>query len=100
MSFLYLLQSISSFQYISLAAQILLFKIQLYVLKLIFYTKYPVALGFVNFISLHKLSLYLIDLSIPLVIHADCLCLCLLNVAILYGICLTLAMSISLIRML
>ena len=55
--------------------------------------EYSIDVGFVNAICLCKLSLYLIDLSMLFVIHNEFLCLYLLNMTNLCGICLTFAFS-------
>ena len=55
-----------------------IFKIILYVLRLIFNVSYSLEAGLVNLSFLYRLSLNLIDRSNPLVIHFDFLYLYLL----------------------
>ena len=55
--------------------------------------EYSIDVVFVNLFCLCKLPLHLIYLSMPFVIHNEFLCLCLLNVTNLYGMCLTFACS-------
>ena len=72
-----------------------LLRIVQYVLRFVFRILYCGINGSVIISCLYSLSLNLIDLRIPPVIHASFLCLYLLNLTVLSGICLSIAFWIS-----
>ena len=68
-----------------------LLRIVQYVLRFVFRILYCGINGSVIISCLNSLSLNLIDLRIPQVIHVSFLCLYLLNLTVLSGICLSIA---------
>ena len=77
-----------------LAADMLLLKILIKVVRLMLNSSHSLEPGLVNLIFLYKLSLNLIDRNSPPCIHFDLLCLYLLNITSLLVICVVLVSSI------
>ena len=74
-----------------------LLRIVLYVLRFVFRILYCGIDGLVILSCLYNLSLYRIDLRIPLVIHVSFLCLYLANVTVFSGMCVSIVFSFPLV---
>ena len=72
-----------------------LLRIVLYVFRFVFRISYGGINGLVILSCLYSLSVYRIDLRIPLVIHVSFLCLYLANLTVFSGMCLSIAFFIS-----